>query len=334
MRLVDAAFRGLLLTASLIIAAIVGEIGLRLLGYQGAPHATIDNAFSVDDPVLDWRYHPNSIRRMGRIVYSFNSSGFRDVDHEVENPRGVRRIVVVGDSVTEGLGVQFEEIFSRVLQDRLGPGVEIISLAQGGLNAPQEIHLLEQVGLRYEPDTVIINFVLNDCDFATSLRKARAYMDNQDSRIRLFFDMPFDPRLKRKLKSSALLYFVKERMENVRARLLGVPKSGYFSRIWGKSANREKVVQAFDRLAKLRDDGDFAVVVVIWPILIDYSRYELAEVHRWIETQALQFGFDVVDLLPSFSELDHRKLKIAVEDSVHPNALGHRKAVEGLLDEL
>jgi hypothetical protein len=56
----------------------------------------------VDDPVLNWRFIPNSRFQQGKIVNQYNSMGFRGEDHPIARRPGITRIVVIGDSVTEG----------------------------------------------------------------------------------------------------------------------------------------------------------------------------------------------------------------------------------------
>lgn len=319
-----------LLSASLCISAGAGEAILRILGYHGAPQAWVSGIYGVDDPILDWRYVPNSEFSVGTVRYKHNSAGFRDVDHAVEKPVGIKRIVVVGDSVTEGYGVEEKSVFSRRIQSHLGDQFEVITIAAGGLNTPQEVHLFEQEGLRYKPDMVILNFVLNDCDFYTTLRGAERYNADKDSRIGLF-NLPISPALKRLLKSSAFIYFVKEHVEDLKGRIMGVEETDYFTGIWSQNENRGKVVNGFGRLAVLQREYDFDVLVIIWPLITDYGNYGFESIHRWVQEQAKERGLSAVDLLPSFSGLRYRDLQVTAEDNVHPNALGHKIAAEAFL---
>jgi len=105
--------------------------------------SVISHTYPVDDPILDYRHAGNLEIKLGKVVYRYNSSGFRDVDHELEKPLGIKRIVVVGDSVAEGHGVEWESVLARIIQNRLSDE-EVINIAGGGLNTPQEIHLLEE----------------------------------------------------------------------------------------------------------------------------------------------------------------------------------------------
>lgn len=320
-----------LLGASILLAAGLGEIGLRLLGHHGVPvHDMSDRVRPVDDPVLDYRYIPDTEFWTGDVAYRFNGAGFRDVEHPVDAGPGVERIVVVGDSVSVGYGVPFEQIFASELRRRLGTSVEVLNVAMSGLNAPQEVHLLEVEGLRYDPDLVVLNFVLNDCDFHTRYRAALAYREKKDSEIGLL-GIPVPPELKRALKSSALIYFVKQRVELLVASEADVDPD-YVARIWDEPANREKVRDALARLAALGRAHDLEVLVAIWPVLVDFEDYPYREIHAWVAEEARSRGLAALDLLPAFAGSGGpRGLQITPDDVFHPNARGHALAAEAFL---
>lgn len=322
-----------LVLASLCVSFILGEIVLRLLGYRGAPQSIISNVYEVDDPILDWRYVPNSEVRLGNLVFKYNQAGFRDVDHDVNKPEGITRIVVVGDSVSEGNGVQSEAVFSRVLQERLGRDYDVINIAMSGLNTPQEVHLFEQHGLQYGPDVVVVNFVLNDIDFYSSLAGQKRYYAEMDKRIGVL-GLSISPELKRLLKSSALLYFVKERVGTLIYRYSGsdAEKVDFYTALWSEERNREKAIRGFDQLSGLKQNNSFEVVIMIWPLLVDYADYGYGWIHEWVENEARTREFAAIDLLPAFSEVPSRQLQVSVEDTVHPNEFGHSIAADAFLD--
>lgn len=328
----NAIFSTILLLLSLCISLLIGEVVLRLAGYHGAPQSYISNIYQVDDSILDWRYVPNSEVKLGKLILKYNQAGFRDVDHEVAKSPGIKRIVVVGDSVSEGNSVKSDSIFARVLQSRLGAGYEVINIAASGLNTPQEVHLFELQGLQYKPDLVILNFVLNDADFYSNLAGAKSYYAAKDTRIGIL-NLPINPELKRLLKSSALIYFVKERVGNLVVRLTGAGQSNhdYYTTLWSDEGNRTRVTSGFDRLAELQESSPFELIVIIWPALTDYRDYRYTHIHMWVEEQARKRGFATIDLLAAFSRIPYRQLQVAAEDSVHPNDLGHATAADTFL---
>ena len=321
----------LLVAVSIGVSLALTEMALRLLGHHGEPISRISNIYLAADPVLDWRYVPNSEVQSGRVAYRYNGAGFRDTDHVLRKPAGIERVVVLGDSVTEGYEVEWTDVFAQVLQSRLGDQYEVINIAAGGLNTPQEIHLFERVGSRYSPDLVVLNFVLNDVDFYTKFAAAQRAAELGDSRIAML-NLPIPPRVKRLLKSSALIYFVKGRVQSLRESLVGTEGSGdYYDRIWASEENRRKVTDGFSRLAERQRKGHFGVLVMIWPLITDYRSYRFGWIHARVAREATMDGLAVIDLLPLLSSVPYRMLQVSAEDGVHPNALGHRLGAEAFL---
>jgi lysophospholipase L1-like esterase len=322
----------ILLVVSLLFSVVVGEVGLRFLGYAGAPEFLIGNIRQIDDPILNWRFVPNSTVQDGNVVSHYNSTGFRDTEHAATKPVGITRIVVVGDSVTEGSGLSQDDLFVSHIQALLGSKYEIINLAMSGLNTPQEIHVLEIEGLKYEPDVVVLNFVLNDCDFSSEHQGAERFRKEKDSKIGLLGDMAIDPRFKRWLKSSALIYFVKGRVEHLLGLITGKEEKNYYIALWDTPECRKKVSSGFDTLRKLQHEYRFAVHILLWPLLVDYKHYEFSFIHEWVAQMAEQRGFKVLDLLPVYSSKWYRDLQVTAEDNVHPNGDGHRLSAQAYVD--
>ncbi|MFC1809365.1 SGNH/GDSL hydrolase family protein, partial [Candidatus Omnitrophota bacterium] len=92
----------------------------------------------------------------------FNQAGYRGRLYPQERQKGKKRIVVLGDSVAEGLGVTVEHRFTEILQEYLGDGYEVINLAVRGYNIKQELEYLKVKALQYAPDYVIIGITHND----------------------------------------------------------------------------------------------------------------------------------------------------------------------------
>jgi len=69
--------------------------------------------------------------------------------------------VVLGDSFTFGDEVSDDETYSHYLQELL-PDAEVINMGIHGYGHDQMLILLEEVGIKYEPDIVILGFVPMD----------------------------------------------------------------------------------------------------------------------------------------------------------------------------
>ena len=91
--------------------------------------------------------------------------GFRFPEGTWNKPAGVLRILVIGDSVSFGVGVPPDSIFSAELERSLRqvePSVEVINMGVAGFLASEELMILRRLGLQREPDLLIWQLHLND----------------------------------------------------------------------------------------------------------------------------------------------------------------------------
>jgi lysophospholipase L1-like esterase len=90
-----------------------------------------------------------------------SSQGLRD-DEVPPSPRpGRRRTLLVGDSFAWGFGVERDEMFDRILEER-NPGLETVNESVPGYGTDQELLLLEAQGVRFHPALVLLVFHPND----------------------------------------------------------------------------------------------------------------------------------------------------------------------------
>ncbi|MHC4078069.1 MAG: hypothetical protein ACYST0_06470, partial [Planctomycetota bacterium] len=98
-----------------MIAVLIAELTVRLV----VPDFNLSPYWRYHQ-VLGWTQIPGldtEIQVQGKTVrVRFNSLGFRDVEHEVAQPPGTKRIVVVGDSFSEAIQVNLEQTYIRRLQ--------------------------------------------------------------------------------------------------------------------------------------------------------------------------------------------------------------------------
>lgn len=94
-----------------------------------------------------------------------NSHGQRDRERTLQKPDGVRRVLLLGDSVVEGYGLRESETISSRLEDLYPDGsTEVLNFGVSAYCTRAEIELLEVKGLRFNPDVVVLVFVENDFD--------------------------------------------------------------------------------------------------------------------------------------------------------------------------
>ncbi|MEK7251148.1 MAG: SGNH/GDSL hydrolase family protein, partial [Bacteroidota bacterium] len=157
--------KGALLSIITIIICLGAlEIVLRMLGPQGEGHY-----HPIGDNILHHKFKPYSTGRLKASEldtdYNINSLGLRDKEYSVQKPPSTFRILMLGDSFTEGDGVFSNETFSKRLEEKLqsqqgGMKFEVINAGVGSYSSLLEYLYVKNYGLQLNPDLVILNFDL------------------------------------------------------------------------------------------------------------------------------------------------------------------------------
>lgn len=97
-----------------------------------------------------------------------NSEGFRDIEHELNKPKGVFRILVAGDSFTFGLGVEANQTYPKLLEEVLNEKnknkemrYEIFNMGIAGIGTLEELEIIKY-GIRYKPDLVLLGLFVEN----------------------------------------------------------------------------------------------------------------------------------------------------------------------------
>lgn len=95
----------------------------------------------------------------------FNRDGLRDRARPREKPDLVKRVAILGDSVTLGDGLRSGEAYPQVLEARMreeGRPVEVMNVALWGWSTRQERIAWQRIARGYRPDAAILAVCLND----------------------------------------------------------------------------------------------------------------------------------------------------------------------------
>jgi hypothetical protein len=118
------------------------------------------------------RLRPNSVfwhtSADGHWRFQTNAQGFRaDREFPYAKTPGRLRVLALGDSHTEGFEVRQEFTFSAVIERWLnarGTAAEVINTGVSGFGTAEELAFLENEGVKYHPDVVVLGFFANDFD--------------------------------------------------------------------------------------------------------------------------------------------------------------------------
>lgn len=269
-------------------------------------------------------YQPvNTARHVSRPR---NSLGYRDLERALAKPPGTTRIVALGDSFTWGAGVDFDDAYpqrlERALSRRRGGPVEVINLALPGFNTADELAVLEKQGFAYRPDLVLVGYVLNDAEDASSAEWRRT---QEWERERARGPWPW--------QRSALLRFVAGRLWATREnhRRIADYREMYAEGAPGWTVSRA----ALGTLGALCRRRGVPLVVAIFPLFGNSlgDDYPFAEVHAEVAAAASRAGARVVDLLTAYRGLRSELLVVDAADE-HPNEIAQRIAAKTLVPVL
>jgi lysophospholipase L1-like esterase len=297
---------------SFLLALVLIEIAVRIGGWAPQIHVIeIQNGVfrTTDNP--DLPYIPNP----GRDV--FNAYGIRDEDRPIERPEGVERIVVIGDSVVFGRMLSREELFPQRLAEHLRArggryaDLEVWNLGVPGYSTVNEVEFFKLKGLPLEPSVVVVGYCLNDSWLHSyQLRQLVAHPDHAEHR-----------HVVTALQRNAFLrsHLVRLVVTRLEARGQGAEQEPYV-------ASFDEVKRGFDELKRLSEQHGFQVLVVVFPYVTPFTRYQHHGEHRTVERLATQAGLLHLDLLPAFADSygdDVAKLQMKPGDPIHINAAGH-----------
>ena len=164
-------FRFLLFFSSTILTIFVIEGVLRLFYTQKADAGERFYTYVEYDRIRGWRDRPNADVYFNSDEYEvrmqFNSHGLRGPERSYRKGPALYRILILGDSFVEGVGVDLRNRFPEVLEKLLneaatGLKFEVIAMGTAGYSTDQELLWLKSEGLRWNPDLVITMFYWDD----------------------------------------------------------------------------------------------------------------------------------------------------------------------------
>lgn len=117
----------------------------------------------------------------GSWKFTTNNRGFRNTrDFSYTKPESTLRVLSLGDSHTQGYEVHQERTYSAVLERHLihhGLSAEVINAGVSGFSTAEALVFLENEGVKYNPDVVVLGFFAND--FEDNLKTGLFSLDGE-----------------------------------------------------------------------------------------------------------------------------------------------------------
>jgi len=249
-------------------------------------------------------HRPNAEARLMGVDVRTNEYGFRGPAVAMPKPPGVRRVLMLGDSLTMGWGVREADTTSALVAERLAAAgrFEVVNAGVGNFNTAMAVDLLESAGLRVDPDIVVLNYYINDAEPTPQ------------------------PRSNLLTRNSLALAFVLGRLDTLERSLGAAPDwRRYYADLYRDDRpgwmQTRRMLSRFAEICRARSLG---CVVVNLPELRVLRDYPFADVAAKVEAEVRRTGLPYADMLPAVQDLEPGTLWISPEDA-HPNAIANRR---------
>ncbi|GEM_PF-3474682 len=279
-----------------------------------------------------------------------NRDGFREKEFAIPKPPKTYRVLMLGDSFTWGVGLNVEETIPKLLEMHLSKefaraNIEVVNASNPGDNTVEQLLLLKDKGIKYDPDMIILIYNLNDIAFDPALTEATYDETKVVPVVQVDAGENITKFSERKRIRGVILWF--ERRSKFVQFL--VPRVGHLLRRMGLLKSVEfswvqKIFQGFQdenpgwieskkalkEIANISRDKDAALIVAIYPLLVELDDYKGYEAHATICSYLKSIEVSVIDLLTVFENKNGPSYWINFLDG-HPNAEAHRLATGALL---
>ena len=260
-----------------------------------------------DSPAVVYEFKPGIDSYFKLAGFKTNSQGLRDKEYSFEKTATTFRVAVIGGSYTVPAGVEIDQAFHSILENRLNQefpdlNYEFINFAVSGYQINNKIAALKQKALEYKPDLIL--FILDNSEFTEDDEREFKPKSKKNQ-----FFQSFTYKLISKIK---LFKNDKKHQEFLDDHLAGLN-------------DFDLALQDLSQISKI-----YNVPICIVVLDHDYSHYELSgEIEKLVEKNNLYYS----NTIPAFKDTDLRDLTIYKID-IHPNAEANRIFTDAIYNDL
>lgn len=263
-----------------------------------------------------------------RNVVVTNSQGFHDREHPARKEPGVRRVVVLGDSMVEAVQVPRSQNLCSRLEATLGEGTEVLNMGIAGAGQAQEYLVLQDQAARAEPDVVVL------CVYATNdvynnsprleAKRDKPFFVEREGRLELVsggMAVRPEPWLEGPLwEASGLYRLVVRNVHGLRERPVADPHEVFAAAVGPEWDEAWSVTRALLRAMGEETRAQGARLLVVLLPGREQLRNGTDESHRRLASVCRELGLECLDLVPTFRAASG-KLYFARDE--HLTAEGH-----------
>ncbi len=301
----------------LVLLLVEQTIRFHIFGYNSFSYKKMYSVKSLgrsgfiqasDLKSIVYELKPNIDSDLKLVGFKTNSEALRDMEYSIRKPDDTFRVVVIGASLTFGSGVEIENTFHSLLENRLNREsedlkYEFINFGVGGYTMRNKLATLKFKALEYDPDLVL--FVLDGSEFTDE-----EYRDFIPKPTKNHFFTSYTYKLLKKIKifgprDTKTPKFLKHHYEHL-----------------------NELDTKFHILNDISKKNDIPICIVV--LDHDYLHYELSKkIMALAEKNSLFFS----NTLPSFKGTSFRDFRIYKVD-FHPDTKANRLFADSIYKDL
>lgn len=305
-----------LLIAVVIIFLLTFEVVLRLTSAK--PVSEFNRIVETNDS-RNYKNMPNYGYVENGISYRMNDDGLRDDKNYSEN-KSTFRIALLGDSVTFGLNVDLNETFGKLIEKELK--IEVLNFGVQGYDTLSEIETLKAQALKYNPDLILLNFIMNDIEPSGIPFKGI----EQKECILPIIKVKVSCEVKTALRNIKVVDFFYNKLNA----LFYSKVRDYYAVSWAdEELYQNNIVQPLKEFKQICKDGNLQCAVIIFPLFrfnSTYYQWEAQENELIRDLSKLSINYLL--LRETFQNYTSEDVGGTSTDILHPNKLGHEITAE------
>jgi len=310
---------------------VFGSVALVAMGIELFVRVAVDDGMQYDlemwkyardvkqiatNPMIGHEHRPSSQARLMGVDVTINSKGLREREIPYERTPSTLRILMLGDSFTEGWGVPFDQTFSKRIERLFaarGTPAEVINAGVGNYNTVMEVNYFLGEGFKYRPDIVVLNYIPNDAE-----------------------PVPPHPRPNPLLRACHACVFLFGRFDVLLREVSVRPDwEAYYLDLYGDGGAQgwRDAKTSIGTLADHARSHRVKLLIAYLPELHDLRRDPLQKIAELVREAARENGADFVDVLPDLKDQESAKLWVSPSDP-HPNAFANELIAKALFRKL
>ncbi|MCW8926483.1 MAG: SGNH/GDSL hydrolase family protein [Xanthomonadales bacterium] len=296
----------LLMTFGLLISLALGEAILRVVDPYPVHSATLKDASETS------------------YETQINSLGLRDKEYILEHD--TYRILALGDSFTYGLALKNASSWPKLLERELRSSghskVEVLNGGRPGTDTKWQLQYYEEYGHQYNPDLVLVGFLINDCTGQCSNCGAIKLKEKFEAQLQRTSDgfhseilrVIHLTKLKREMEQETLMHYMRPYLNH--------------------SQRYQACTEAFRKLKHTVEQNGSQLIVFIYPMLYGLNdQFPFTPIHDRMLAFFGKENISAFDITSAFFGEKDTELWLHAGDS-HPNKKANTIAAKRIANEI